>query len=59
MTIVDGVVRKEQGILSTVGVTEEEEPWIGKKGSLEWADLVKELVVRREVVANNIEALDF
>jgi formylmethanofuran dehydrogenase subunit A len=59
MTIVDGIVRKEQGILSTVRVTEEEEKWIGKKGNLEWADVVKELVVTREVVAKKIDALDF
>lgn len=50
MTIVDGIVRKEQGNLSTVLVTEEEEKRIGKKENLEWADVVKELVVRREVL---------
>jgi len=58
MTIVDGIVRKEQGTLSTVCVKEEEERWVGKKESLEWADVVKELVVRREVVAKKIDALD-
>jgi hypothetical protein len=50
MTIVDGIVRKEQGNLSTVLVTEEEEKRIRKKENLEWADVVKELVVRREVL---------
>jgi hypothetical protein len=59
MTIVDGIVRKEQGNLSTVRVTEEEEKWTGKKDNLEWADVARELVVRREVVAKKIDALDF
>jgi cytosine/adenosine deaminase-related metal-dependent hydrolase len=35
MTLVDGVVRKEKGVLSTVRVTEEEQRWVGRKGSLE------------------------
>jgi hypothetical protein len=62
IVIVDGVVRKTAGKLTPVKVTKEEAKWVGGVGSetgLEWSDVAKEIVKRREVLQEKIEKLDF
>jgi cytosine/adenosine deaminase-related metal-dependent hydrolase len=61
MTIVDGVVRKDDGKLLTIKLGEEDAKWVGDvgtKGVLEWRDVAREIVKRREVLQTKIEKLD-
>jgi cytosine/adenosine deaminase-related metal-dependent hydrolase len=58
MTIVDGIIRKYDQKLMTVRVTEGEREWAGGVKDLDWADVAKELLSRREVMAKKIAALD-
>jgi hypothetical protein len=58
MTIVDGVIRKYDQKLMTVRVTEGESEWAGGVKDLDWVDVAKELLSRREVMEKKIAALD-
>lgn len=58
MTIVDGIIRKYDQKLMTVRVTEGESEWAGGVKDLDWGDVAKELLRRREAMAKKIEALD-
>lgn len=59
MVIVDGVVRKEGSKLKSVDVKAGREMWSGvEKDVLEWRDVSRELVKRREVLQEKIEGID-
>ncbi|KAH6711853.1 hypothetical protein BKA61DRAFT_97266 [Leptodontidium sp. MPI-SDFR-AT-0119] len=59
MVIVGGVVRKEGGRLKSVDVKSGREMWGGvERDVLEWKDVSRELVKRREVIQRKIEGID-
>ncbi|KAE8451450.1 hypothetical protein EG329_004079 [Mollisiaceae sp. DMI_Dod_QoI] len=61
MVVVDGVVRKERGRLREVDLRRGREVWGGdgvEGGRVEWKDVARELVMRRERVEGEIEGLD-
>ncbi|KAG4424196.1 hypothetical protein IFR04_002600 [Cadophora malorum] len=59
MVIVDGVVRKNAGRLKSVDVKAGRDLWSGvEKDVLEWRDVSRELVKRREVLQKKIEKID-
>jgi cytosine/adenosine deaminase-related metal-dependent hydrolase len=59
VVIVDGVVRKRGGKLGKVNVQEGRGLWAGEeRDSLEWKDVTKELVKRREVLQEKVEKID-
>jgi formylmethanofuran dehydrogenase subunit A len=59
VVIVDGVVRKSGAKLEPVNIREGKELWAGEeRNSLEWKDVAKELVGRREVLQAKVEKID-
>jgi hypothetical protein len=59
VVIVDGVVRKSGGKLGKVNVQDGRGLWAGEeKDYLEWKDVAKELVGRREVLQAKVEKID-
>ncbi|PVH72717.1 Metallo-dependent hydrolase [Cadophora sp. DSE1049] len=59
MVIVDGVVRKDGGKLKGVDVDAGRGMWGGvERGVLQWKDVSRELVARREVLQKKIEGID-
>lgn len=59
MVIVDGVVRKDAGRLKSVDVKVGRDLWNGVENDvLEWRDVSRELVKRREVLQKKIECTD-
>lgn len=60
MVIVDGIVRKEGGKLKSVDLSSGKDMWGGiEDGVMEWRDVGRKLLERREVVQKKVEEIDF
>ena len=58
--IVDGIVRKQGGKLTTVDVKAGRELWAGEeRDTLEWKDVFKTLVQRREALQETLGKIDY
>jgi cytosine/adenosine deaminase-related metal-dependent hydrolase len=58
MLIIDGVIRKQNGKLSSVEIAPDHAKWAGDKETLVWADVAKEIMVRRKGIADQLSGLD-
>ncbi|KAH6681318.1 hypothetical protein B0J14DRAFT_529736 [Halenospora varia] len=58
MVIVDGIVRKEKGMLKKVDLEAGKELWDGGKGSVGWGETAIKLVEMREAFQERIKDLD-
>ncbi|TKA66975.1 hypothetical protein B0A49_12348 [Cryomyces minteri] len=58
MLIVDGVVRKDNGELRSVEIVADDAKWAGNRSSLKWADVAKEIIMRRKVIAEKLAKID-
>jgi len=58
MTIVDGKVRKRDGKLEPVQVTQEAQSWT-TQSSLQWSDVVKPLLETRTSLQGKLDKIDF
>ena len=60
MVIVDGIVRKQGRKLTTVDVKASRELWAGEeRATLEWKDVAKTLVQRREALQETLGKIDY
>ncbi|TKA48806.1 hypothetical protein B0A49_12089 [Cryomyces minteri] len=58
MLIVDGVIRKDNGELRSVEIAADDAKWAGNRSSLKWADVAKEIIMRRKVIAEKLAKID-
>jgi hypothetical protein len=55
--LIDGVLRKRAGKLINVNVEKQSQEFVGQQ-KLEWEDVAREVIMRREVLQKKIEKLD-
>jgi len=58
MVIVDGVIKKDNGKLKNIDVATAHAKWAGNRTTLTWADVAKELRVRRKLIAEELARID-
>ena len=58
IVIVDGVIKKDNGKLKKIDVATAHAKWAGNRTTLIWADVAKELRVRRKLIAEELARID-
>lgn len=58
MTIVDGIVRKDERGLRSVRLGEGDGAWAGEKKEVGWREVAEEMIKRREALQSKIDKLD-